>query len=163
MASLQQPLSMEASPSPLSSRAQSRDLQFSRPLLEMFFRPSEPGLFVFLRGTSEGLERLHSSLPGPHIMALGECRAAGNPGNLASAFGIFFSAEENSTSRSLCGQVTPDCTRYTSRCSLDLAFQRRAQVSALHFAESTKRQSNDELETMRLMSVGYASYQERRT
>jgi hypothetical protein len=35
--SVQQPLSMEASPFPLSSRAQPRDLQFRGPLLEMFF------------------------------------------------------------------------------------------------------------------------------
>jgi hypothetical protein len=34
--SVQQPLSMEASPFPLSSRAQPRDLQFSGPFLEMF-------------------------------------------------------------------------------------------------------------------------------
>src|ERR1700678_3867998 len=32
-----QPLSMKALPSPLSSRAQPRDLRFSGPLLEMFF------------------------------------------------------------------------------------------------------------------------------
>ena len=31
------PLSMEAWPSPLSSRAQPRDLQFSGPFVEMFF------------------------------------------------------------------------------------------------------------------------------
>jgi hypothetical protein len=34
---LWQLLSMEASPSPLSSRAQPRDLQFYGPFLEMFF------------------------------------------------------------------------------------------------------------------------------
>jgi hypothetical protein len=34
---VQQPLSMEASLSPLSSRAQPRDLQFHGPFLEMFF------------------------------------------------------------------------------------------------------------------------------
>jgi hypothetical protein len=39
--SVQQPLSIEASPSPLSSRAQPRDLQFRGPFLEMFF-DSEP-------------------------------------------------------------------------------------------------------------------------
>jgi hypothetical protein len=38
---VQQPLSMEASPSPLSSRAQPRDLQFSGPFVEMFFNRSE--------------------------------------------------------------------------------------------------------------------------
>jgi hypothetical protein len=32
-------LSIEAPPSPLSSRAKPRDLQFSGPLLEMFFIP----------------------------------------------------------------------------------------------------------------------------
>ena len=38
-----QPLSMEAPPSPLSSRAQPRDLQFSGPFVEMFFdRASQP-------------------------------------------------------------------------------------------------------------------------
>ncbi len=35
---VQQPLSMEASPSPLSSRPKRRDLQFRGPFLEMFFR-----------------------------------------------------------------------------------------------------------------------------
>ena len=34
---VRQPLIMEASPSPLSSRAQPRDLQFRGPFLEMFF------------------------------------------------------------------------------------------------------------------------------
>ena len=33
----QPPMHMEASPYPLSSRAQPRDLQFCRPVLEMFF------------------------------------------------------------------------------------------------------------------------------
>ncbi len=45
---LHQPLSMEAPPSPLSSRAKPRDLQFCGPLLEMFFdrakRSREPAL-----------------------------------------------------------------------------------------------------------------------
>jgi hypothetical protein len=37
MASIQQPLSPEALPSPLSSRAKPRDLQFRGPFLGMFF------------------------------------------------------------------------------------------------------------------------------
>ena len=40
--SVQQPLSMEASPSPLSSRAQPRDLQFRGPFLGMFFDGAKP-------------------------------------------------------------------------------------------------------------------------
>jgi hypothetical protein len=39
---VQQPLSMEASPSPLSSRAKPRDLRFCGPLLEMFFERAQP-------------------------------------------------------------------------------------------------------------------------
>ena len=35
--SFQQPLAMEPPPSPLSSRAKPRDLQFSGPFVEMFF------------------------------------------------------------------------------------------------------------------------------
>jgi len=37
---VQQPLSRSAPPSPLSSRAQPRDLQFYGPFLEMFFLQS---------------------------------------------------------------------------------------------------------------------------
>jgi hypothetical protein len=41
---------MEAPPSPLSLRAKRRDLQFSGPLVEMFFRPTDPsgGICGFL-------------------------------------------------------------------------------------------------------------------
>jgi hypothetical protein len=39
-ASVQQRLSMEPLPFPLSSRAKPRDLQFRGPVLEMFFRQS---------------------------------------------------------------------------------------------------------------------------
>ena len=41
------PVSMEASPSPLSSRAQPRDLQFRGPFVEMFFDRAYPD---FLQG-----------------------------------------------------------------------------------------------------------------
>ena len=40
---------MEAPPSPLSSRAQPRDLQFYRPVLEMFFEEAVPALRVCVR------------------------------------------------------------------------------------------------------------------
>jgi hypothetical protein len=43
---------MEASPFPLSSRAQPRDLQFRGPFLEMFFDRAYPDFL--LRCTSDG-------------------------------------------------------------------------------------------------------------
>ena len=45
-------LSMDASPSPLSSRPKRRDLQFSGPCLEMFFRRSVPGFSAALETTA---------------------------------------------------------------------------------------------------------------
>ena len=60
-ASIQQLLSMEASPSPLSSRAQPRDLQFCGILLEMFFdtaeRSREPALTEVEWGSAVSLTR----------------------------------------------------------------------------------------------------------
>ena len=48
----QQPLSMEAPPSPLSSRAQPRDLRFHGPFVDMFFgshtRSSAPEVRFFV-------------------------------------------------------------------------------------------------------------------
>jgi hypothetical protein len=64
--SVQQPVSMEASPSPLSSRAQPRDLQFRGPILDMFF----DGEIMALRSTrgdekqveGDGLQAVHNHL-----------------------------------------------------------------------------------------------------
>jgi hypothetical protein len=56
-------LSMEAPPSPLSSRAKPRDLQFRGPFLEMFFDRAYPDFL--LRGTRDG-HVCGPGQPGPH-------------------------------------------------------------------------------------------------
>jgi len=58
--SVQQPLSMGAPPSPLSSRAEPRDLQFRGPFLEMFFGINPDQVERIL---DESMEQQNSMIP----------------------------------------------------------------------------------------------------
>jgi hypothetical protein len=76
MAFVQQPLFMEAPPSPLSSRAQSRDLQFRGPFLEMSFDRAHPDFLP--RGTNNG--PACGFLRGAACSSLTPTTLTGNPG-----------------------------------------------------------------------------------